>query len=292
MKKTSIALLTIILVGFSLWIPSNDNIVSSQTRFTISGYVLDPNGNGIAGAKVNTQELFGPIPSYTNISGYYELTAYIGNNRVYITPPSNSNYVEFSQFFSVQSNITANFTLSLGYRLSGLVLDQNSNPVYRWAGTNNGIGLIGIYLDNYWSGWFVNSDGSFYVVAPPGNHTIFAKKLQPISVSTISYLGEFEVLNNTSLNLNDNIIGNIIINTQDPTPSPTSTPSSTNTASPTRTPSPANAITTTPYSSQTPTPTTSIPELPILVILPLFLSMFFIAIILKHRKTALFGEQI
>ena len=171
MKKKSIALLTIILVGLSLWIPSHNNIVSSQTIVKISGYILDPTANGVAGATITFHLM--PIfrSASTNNSGYYEVTTYTGKNDISISPPSNSNYVPLSENqFSVQSNMTANFTLSLGYRLSGLVLDQNLNPVSSWDTGNSALpGYIGIFLDNYWSGQYTDSNGSFYVVAPTGN---------------------------------------------------------------------------------------------------------------------------
>jgi hypothetical protein len=291
MKNTSVALLTIILVGLSLWFPSNNNIVSSQTIVNISGYILDPNGNGVAGATITFHLL--PIfrSASTNSSGYYEVTTYSGNNDVSISPPSNSNYVQFYQSsFNVQS-MTTNFTLSLGYRLSGYVLDQNLTPVSSWFS-----GGVGIFLDTYWSGKWADSNGSFYVVAPPGNHTIYAKKMGQVVYSGISIFGDYEVINNTALNLNDNVVGNIIINFTNSTPLPTIAP--TNTASPTSVSSPTSTFSTTstatatPYPSQSPTPTSTIPELPILVILPLFLSIFSIAIILKHRKPALLSEQI
>ena len=152
--------------------------------------------------------------AFTNNSGYYEVTTYTGKNDVTIAPPSNSNYVQFlQQSFNVQSNMTANFTLSLGYRLSGYVLDQNLNHV-----SSSYSESVGIFLDSYWSGKWADLDGSFYVVAPPGNHTIYAKKMAQVVYSGKSIFGDYEVLNNTVLNLNGNVIGNIIINFPNSTP--------------------------------------------------------------------------
>ena len=262
MKKTSIALLTIIMVGLSLWIPSNDNIVSSQSIVKISGYILDPNGSGVAGATITFHLMSIFRSASTNSSGYYEVITYSGKNDVTIAPPPDSNYVQFlQQSFDIQSNMTANFTLSLGYRLSGYVLDQNLNPVSssRFTGMYPVVG-VGIFLDSYWSGNWADSNGSFYVVAPPGNHTIYAKKMGQVIYSGKSIFGDYEVLNNTALNLNDNVLGNIIINFPNPNPSPTTAP--TNAASPTSTSTPTNAATGTPYSSQTPTPTPPVPEFP------------------------------
>jgi hypothetical protein len=121
-----------------------------------------------------------------------------------------------------------------------------------------------------------NSSGSFYVVAPPGNYTIYAKKLAQVVYSGISEFGDFLVLNNTVLNLNGNINGNIIINTQNPTPSPTIAPTNPSPA-PTQTP-------TSQTSTPTPTSTPTVPELNWLAIIPLLLSVFAIAVVMRRRK--------
>ena len=75
--------------------------------------------------------------------------------------------------------------------------------------------------------------------------------------------------------------------TATPSPSPTPTPSSTpaTSSSPSPTASPTASLTASP--SSTPT----IPEFPtIIVILPLLLSVFFVAVIFRHRKTANLGK--
>ena len=119
MKKTTAGLLTLILVGFCLLIPSNLNTVGSVSTYKISGYILNSKGNGVAGARV-TFVSGRPLPSYSDNSGYYGVFANSGINSVSVFPPSDSNYVEYNQkSFNVQSNMTVNFTLSLGYRLSG-----------------------------------------------------------------------------------------------------------------------------------------------------------------------------
>jgi hypothetical protein len=281
MKNTSFVLLTLVLVGFLLWIPSNMNLVNSEATFKISGYVLDPNGNGVSGAKITFARGTPFYPSaYTNNSGYYEVLPYTGFNDVSITPPSDSNFVKFSQSsFDVESNMTANFTLSKGYRLSGFVLDQNLNPIKSWLN-----GGVGIFLDSYWSGTWADSNGHYYVVAPAGIHKIYAKQLEQVVYSGIGLIAEYEVLNNTNLNLNDNVIGNIVINFPNSTSSPTILPTNTAISTP--------STTISPYATQkptlNPTYTPTIPELtyytvPVVIMLGIttLIALFFKKIVRK-----------
>jgi hypothetical protein len=234
MKKTSVALLILILLWCTSTIPSNINLVKGEATFKISGYVMDSNGTGVAGAKVMFVRGTPFYPSaYTNNSGYYEVVPYTGINDVSITPPSNTNFVKFSQSsFDVESNISANFTLSLGYRLSGFVLDQNLIPIKSWSN-----GGVGIFLDDYWSGAWADSNGQYYVVAPAGSHTIYARQMEQVSYSGIGWSSEYEVINNTNFELDGNVAGNIIINfpnsTSPPTTGPTITPTLTEAATPT-----------------------------------------------------------
>ena len=68
-------------------------------------------------------------------------------------------------------------------------------------------------------------------------------------------------------------------------PNTTITTSATPTLTITPTPTQTSTSTPTPTNSATPTPTPTLPEFSLLAILPLFVSLLFIAVILRHRKT-------
>ena len=63
------------------------NPTEAQANYKISGYILDSNGNGLAGAKI----IFGVpdiVPSViASSSGYYEMYAPTGTYHINVWPP-------------------------------------------------------------------------------------------------------------------------------------------------------------------------------------------------------------
>ncbi len=141
---------------------------SPTQRVKVSGYVLDQNGCGIAGANVifNVPSI---VPSvWTNQSGYYEMSAPAGTYHINVWPPFNSNYINYDEsgFQVAASDINKNITMYLGYKVSGYIVDSQGVPV-------NGAAVL---LDNYGSGWFSKADGYYFLNVPAGTYTL---KVQP-----------------------------------------------------------------------------------------------------------------
>jgi hypothetical protein len=276
MKKTSICLITLLLASLLLCF-SQSIVAAGSADYTVSGYVLDPNGNPVANAKVRFIRGSAPWPTcYTNDSGYYQLKPYSGVNSVTIAPPSNTNYVYYIEnSFNVTENMTANFTLSLGYRLSGLVVDQNLQPIKSGAYMEGG---VGIFLDSYFSGTWADSNGAYYVVAPAGNYTIHARHCEAGSWGSVGYSAEYEVINGINISLNSNLTANIVVSMPNVTPAPTPEGTPTITAEPT-----ANLN---PPSEATSEPTPAVPETPAWIIIPLglLLSAMACCFMVKNKR--------
>jgi hypothetical protein len=132
----------------------------------ISGYILDANGQGIAGAEIifNVPNIVPAV--FTNSSGYYMISAPSGTYHVTVWPPFDSNYVCYDQkSLVVNSDIVKNITLSSGFKVSGYIKDSSGKPV------KDGI----VLLDNCLSGWFSNDTGYYFVTAPAGTYKLTAK---------------------------------------------------------------------------------------------------------------------
>ena len=142
--------------------------ITVGTKTKISGYVLDANGNGLAGAEI----IFGLpeiVPSvYTDYSGYYVIYAPAGTYHLNVWPPFDSNYISYDQpVFSVgTSDIIKNITLSSGYKVSGYLTDTSGTPIR---------GAL-VSLNQFHCGWYSNDTGYYFVTAPPGTYTL---KIQP-----------------------------------------------------------------------------------------------------------------
>jgi hypothetical protein len=138
---------------------------SSETSFNISGYILDSDGHGVAGANIifNVPDI---VPSvYSDSSGYYVISAPAGTYHVNVWPPFDSNYIYYDEHsFVVGPDITKNITLNSGYKVSGYITNSSGNPV---------VGAV-VLLNNYCSGWFSNSSGYYFLSVPAGTYTITA----------------------------------------------------------------------------------------------------------------------
>ncbi len=180
----------------------------SQGSYKISGYILDANNHGIAGAHI----IFGVpdvVPSvYSNNSGYYAIYAPSGSYHVNVWPPFDSNYIDYDQpILVVGSDITKNITLNSGYKVSGYIMSTTGQPV------KDGI----VLLDNYLSGWFSKDTGYYFVCAPAGTYKLWA--------SPRNGFNHFAVYSENGFVLDRNIVKNITVVTFDTlTPSPSPTP--------------------------------------------------------------------
>ena len=145
------------------------NITVGVSLFKISGYILDANGSGIAGANVifNVPEI---VPSaWSDASGHYTISAPAGTYHVNVWPPYDSNYISYDEReLVVRSDLTKNVTLYSGYKVSGYVSTFSGTPVV-------GAAVI-LRNSNGWfgSGWFSNDAGYYFLSAPAGTYTIDA----------------------------------------------------------------------------------------------------------------------
>ena len=106
------------------------------------------------------------VPSVSDSSGYYVISAPAGTYHVNVWPPFDSNYINYDEpGFVVGSDITKNITLHSGCKVSGYITDSSGNPV---------VGAV-VLLNNYCSGWFSNSSGYYFLSVPAGTYTITAR---------------------------------------------------------------------------------------------------------------------
>lgn len=185
----------------------NSGSNSGNSRYKISGYILDSNGNPIEGAQI-IYCVPDIVPAqFSTKSGYYEMNAPAGQYQVDVWPPFNSHYIFFEQkYLTVNSDLQMNITLQTGYRLSGIITTSSGAPLS---------GAV-VWLDNpaqgnhYFCGWYSKTDGSYFVTAPHGTYTL---KIQPKTGLTFpSYSEAITIINDQVKNI---IIGNSI-NAQDP----------------------------------------------------------------------------
>lgn len=188
------------------------NQTTTETRYKISGYILDDSGNGITAAEII---FYVPdiIPAVlSNSSGYYEAYAPPDNYKMTVWPPFDSNYLTYTdQTLTIDTDVTKNVTLSVGYKVSGTITNSTGAPVS---------GAL-ISLDNYFCGWYSNLSGHYFVTAPAGTYT-FNLRTQP---------GTPPVYTEQNFTVNGNIIKNIVLNTTsnstNPAPTPTPNPGQT-----------------------------------------------------------------
>jgi len=169
---------------------------ATQSTYTVSGYILDSNGNGIAGAQI----IFcvpDIIPAvFSDSSGYYQASAPTGTYHVYVWPPFNSSYMSYEQKeLVVSQNVAKNATLNAGYKLSGYITDSAETPI------NGAV----VALNDYFNGYYSTVTGYYYVVAPAGTYTLNAHPKTGANFATY---------NESNVILNGNIDKNITITNQ------------------------------------------------------------------------------
>jgi hypothetical protein len=204
------AILTLLLTStLSLSINSAQ---AQSTTCKISGYALDSNGNGIAGASVvfNVPSIV-PVVK-TDSSGYYQTSGPNGTYHLNVWPPFDSNYIRYDQpSFIVDSDVTKNITLTTGYKVSGAITDSSGSPV---------VGAC-VFLSGSGSGWFSTSAGYYFVAVPAGTYTINA---HPRTDSYSSAATQFPTYNEYNFVVSGNTVKNIVVGNAQPTSSPTPTP--------------------------------------------------------------------
>jgi hypothetical protein len=150
------------VIGFSLVGLTHFGL--AQDVFTISGYILDSSGHGVADAYIIFNNVSTPRVSTDN-SGYYVMPAPAGTYHINVWPPFDSNFINYDEpGFTVGLDMTKNITLQSGYKVSGYISDSSGKPV---------IGAV-VLLDNFCSGWFSNSEGYYFLSVPAGTYTINA----------------------------------------------------------------------------------------------------------------------
>lgn len=184
--------MSIIVSGLLLAGVTRFGLAQDSTIFTISGYILDSDGNGIAGAKI----IFGVpeiVPSvYSDSSGYYEVSAPAGTYHINVWPPFDSNYISYDEpEFTVQSDITKNITLDSGYKISGYITGSLGAPIVKAV----------VSLDNFFSGWYSTYSGYYFVTAPAGTYTLRATPAAgPQNVTEFYTDNEHNVIHNVVVN--------------------------------------------------------------------------------------------
>jgi outer membrane protein assembly factor BamB len=196
----------------------NQNIVEDltlTTGFIVSGYILDSNGNGVAGIETNIYNSTWHVPVYhTTSSGYYSVFIPAGTYTFIVWPPYDSNFINhFDSQFTVNSDTTKNVTLASGYKVSGFITDVYGNPV---SGATT-------YMEKYGSGYYSKSSGYYYIAVPAGTYTLTAKPGTGQSFPTYTE-------NNVTVNgdMSKNITVGLSATTTgfNPTPTPNSTSTS------------------------------------------------------------------
>jgi protocatechuate 3,4-dioxygenase beta subunit len=159
--------------------------------FKISGYILDSDGQGIAGAMIifNVPEIVPAVLS--DSSGYYEIIAPVGTYHVNVWPPFDSHYISYDEpALAVRSNINKNITLTSGYKVSGYITDSSGAPIVKAV----------VSMDNYFCGWYSKYSGRYFVTAPAGTYTLRARPANgPQDVSDFYPYCEYNVVVNGDL---------------------------------------------------------------------------------------------
>ena len=147
----------------------------NQSSYKISGYILDANHRGIAGANIIFNEP-NTVPSvYSDSTGYYAIYAPMGTYHVNVWPPFDSHYIDYDERgFVVTSDMTKNITLNSGYKISGYITSTSGAPV------KDGI----VSLNGYLSGWFSKDTGYYFVCVPAGTYKLTATHGRDIITSS------------------------------------------------------------------------------------------------------------
>jgi protocatechuate 3,4-dioxygenase beta subunit len=171
--------------------------------FRISGYILDSDGHGIAGAMIifNVPQIVPAVLS--DSSGHYEIIAPVGTYHVNVWPPFDSHYISYDEpALAVRSDITKNITLTLGYKVSGYITDSSGTPIVKAV----------VSMDNFFCGWYSKYSGRYFVTAPAGTYTLRARPANgPQDVSDFLTYSESNVV------VNGDLAKNITVKTPPPT---------------------------------------------------------------------------
>jgi hypothetical protein len=206
----TVFLMVVVLGSYVLANVASSSFAQTSVAFTISGYILDEKGHGLAGAEVifNVPDIVKSV--YSDSTGYYAIYAPAGTYHVNVWPPWDSSYIDYDeQGFVVTSDMTKNITLSKGYKVSGYITDLLGAPVQ---------GAV-VSLNGYLGGWFSNYQGYYFVCAPPGTYKL--------TVNPRSGYHHFVNYYESNFSLKENVAKNITVTLTDTTtPSPATTPSS------------------------------------------------------------------
>jgi hypothetical protein len=220
------------------------------TSYKISGYILDANGHGIAGANIifNVPSI---VPSvWSDSSGYYVISAPAGTYHVNVWPPFDSNYIHYDEpGFVVGSDMIKNITLYSGCKVSGYISFSNGTPVV-------GAAVLFRNSANTWfgSGWFSNSTGYYFLSVPAGTYTIDAhpRTGNYYSGPTTDFPPYYEY----NFTVNRDTVKNITVGGSSPTSSPYSEAASSLASSPE-----SSSLESSSGSSSTPPATVTPPEI-------------------------------
>jgi hypothetical protein len=176
-KQTIAALWAVLTIGASLLV-FGIQTSNAQSTVKVSGYVMDSLNRGVSGSRVilYSQPTGVSAGAYTpGPNGYYEIHVPANTYSFSVFPPVDSNYVSYDQYGFVVGNTdtTKNITLSLGYKISGYVVDSSDRPLNNilvYLNQN-----ISGYNTDYLSGYGTDDSGYYYVSAPSGTYNLKAR---------------------------------------------------------------------------------------------------------------------
>jgi hypothetical protein len=215
----AVFVIVVVVSGFSIAGILQSGLVQGSTLFKMSGYILDSDGHGIAGANIifNVPDI---VPSvHSDSSGYYVISAPAGTYHINVWPPFDSNYINYDEpGFVVASDLTKNITLASGYKVSGYITDSSGAPA---------VGASVLFRDSvntFGSGWFSNSEGYYFLSVPAGTYTI---KAHPRTGNYYSGpTTDFPTYYEYNFTVNSDTVKNITIGDSSPTSSSNSEPES------------------------------------------------------------------
>ncbi len=195
--------------------PTNFSNAQDQTKYKISGYVKDSNGQGIDHANVLLSGDYTSFDTvFTNASGYYELYAPEGTYTFGVWPPYDSDYINYAESgFVAASDVSKNITLETGIKISGYITTEAGAAV---LGASVHFSTNGGY---YGSGYFTNQVGYYFINVPEGTYTITA---EPRTGNYSNPTTQFTHYKEENFEVTQTTTKNITVQTTDPpTPTPT-----------------------------------------------------------------------